>query len=287
MNTDQTSRVRESVATEYSKKVQQRSGFCAHTYESENAYDKDELAALPQDAVDNSFGCGNPLGFAAVGLGDTVVDLGSGAGMDVILAAQKVGATGKAIGVDMTGVMIQRARANIQQAGCAHIAEIREGLIESLPIESNSVDWVISNCVVSLSPEKDRVFSEVNRVLKPGGKMFITDLVAENIPYWIRALIAIHSPASAKAINEQQYITILQQSGLSNVEVKSRLVYDESVLKSLIRDELNKTGSLWSALLSFNKAQIFAHLVTPLLNPLSRMMSGKIASIKVYAEKSQ
>ncbi|MHC4107511.1 MAG: methyltransferase domain-containing protein, partial [Planctomycetota bacterium] len=114
-------------------------------------YHAPELESLPPDAVVNSFGCGNPLAFGEVKAGDVVVDLGSGAGIDLLLAAQKVGPTGRVIGIDMTDEMIAKARENLAAAGATNI-EVRKGLIEDLPIEANSVDWVISNCVINLSP---------------------------------------------------------------------------------------------------------------------------------------
>ncbi len=120
------------------------------------------------DAAQSSFGCGNPLAFAGVKEGQTVLDLGSGAGLDVLLAGRKVGPGGKVIGVDMTDAMIEVARDNINRAGADNI-EVRKGVIEELPVEDASVDWVISNCVINLSPQKEKVFSEIARVLKPGG----------------------------------------------------------------------------------------------------------------------
>ena len=116
------------------------------------------------EAAASSFGCGNPLAFAGVEPGQTVLDLGSGAGLDLLVAAEKVGPTGKVIGVDMTDAMIEAAREATERAGYSNI-EVRKGLIEELPVEDASVDWVISNCVINLSPQKDRVFSEIHRVL--------------------------------------------------------------------------------------------------------------------------
>ncbi len=130
-------------------------------------YTADELAELPDDAVVNSFGCGNPVALAGLRKGDVVLDLGSGAGIDLLLAARLVGPEGRVIGVDMTDEMIARAEANIAAAGLANV-EVRKGIIEELPVEDASVDWVISNCVINLSPEKERVFAEIARVLRPG-----------------------------------------------------------------------------------------------------------------------
>lgn len=278
-------RLREAVKQEYEEKLDQADGFCAHQFETDFGYSNEELENVPQDALESSFGCANPLSFGTLNLGDTVVDLGSGAGIDVILAAQKVGASGKVIGVDMTGSMIDKARQNIREAKLETIAEIREGVIESLPIESNSVDWVVSNCVVSLSPEKEKVFSEVDRVLKPGGKMLLTDLVMEPIPWWMRKLIAIKSPASAKALGLHQYLGVVRAAGLAEVSLRSKLEYDREMLETLARQELNLRISLFRAVLRLELSQISSNLLLPLVSPLSRLAHNKVASIKVYAEK--
>ena len=137
---------------------------------------------LPEDVP--SFGCGNPLAFSQVRPGQVVLDLGSGAGFDLVLAARRVGEAGRVIGVDMTDAMIERARANARQSGHANI-EVRKGYIEALPVESGSVDWVISNCVVNLSPDKPAVFAEIARVLAAGGHMRISDMVAQGVPVWL------------------------------------------------------------------------------------------------------
>ena len=154
-------------------------------------YDEGVLKTLPPDAVVNSFGCGNPLALSEVQKGQTVIDLGSGAGMDLLIAAQKVGPGGKVIGVDMTEDMIVRARQNLAAAKAANV-EVRQGIIEQLPVDSESVDWVISNCVINLSPEKEKVFSEIFRVLKPGGCLSISDIVAQDLPAWMRENMALY-----------------------------------------------------------------------------------------------
>src|SRR5687767_9700122 len=127
-------------------------------------YTPDELASVPKDAVINAFGCGNPVSFTEVKAGETVVDLGCGAGIDLILAARRVGPTGRVIGIDMTEEMLVRARANVASAGFSEQVEVKKGMIEELPIPSSSADWVISNCVINSTPEKARVFREIARV---------------------------------------------------------------------------------------------------------------------------
>lgn len=200
-------------------------------------YGADELASLPADAVENSFGCGNPVAFAGVGEGETVVDLGSGAGIDLLLAAKKVGPAGRIIGVDMTDEMNARARRNAAAAGLENV-EVREGVIEDLPVESASVDWVFSNCVINLSPDKPKVFAEIARVLKPGGRMVVSDIVVEALPEWVRRNEALYAVCIAGAVSERDYVEGLGEAGLEDVEVVARLVYDASQIEGLIRSEM-------------------------------------------------
>lgn len=190
-----------------------------------------------EDTAAQSFGCGNPLAFTDIQPGQTVLDLGSGAGLDLMLAADRVGPSGNVIGVDMTQEMVDKARDNVAGAGYRNI-DVRLGMIEELPIEDNSVDWVISNCVINLSPHKARVFNEVARVLKPGGQFSISDIVVEELPDFVRANAALYSACVAGAISEQEYLCGLRNAGLNEAEVSERLVYSESQLASLVECEI-------------------------------------------------
>jgi len=201
-------------------------------------YAREALAELPGDAVAYSMGCGDPLAFGEVEPGDTVLDLGSGAGIDLLLAAGRVGPGGRVIGVDMTDVMIEKARANITASGLDNV-EVRKGLIEELPVETASVDWVISNCVINLSPEKDRVFAEIARVLKPGGRILVSDIVVENLPESLRRNEAIYNSCVGGAISESAYRDGLRHAGLVDVEVRQRHVYDAAQLEGLSTDVLS------------------------------------------------
>ncbi len=264
-NTDTPSaeQVHEQVRTAYTRAVSEQGGGCCGTgsapataSEPEEAsgccgssaaapkgtvakiagYDPNELATLPADAVTNSFGCGDPVALAAIEPGATVLDLGSGAGIDVLLAAARVGPTGTVIGVDMTPAMIERARANAADAGLANV-EIREGVIEALPVDDHSVDLVISNCVVNLSPNKPAVFGEIARVLKPAGRMSISDIVVEWLPDWMREAAALHNACIAGAIPEGEYVRGLEAAGLTEVEVTQRIVYSKQQLKEMLASE--------------------------------------------------
>ena len=198
-------------------------------------YSEAELQKLPGDAVQNSFGCGDPLAFAGVKEGQTVLDIGSGAGIDCFLAAQKVGSTGKVIGLDMTPEMIEKATANAQAGGYSQV-EFRLGDAEAMPVADATVDWVISNCVINLSPDKPKVFGEITRVLKPGGRFSISDIVlGDELPEWIANNIYAWTGCVAGAIKETDYLLGLRDAGLEDVVVEERIVYDRTVVKGFIK----------------------------------------------------
>jgi len=186
-------------------------------------YGEDELGRLPSDAVQNAFGCGNPLAFAGVRPVEVVLDIGSGAGIDCLIAAEKTGPTGRVIGLDMTREMIERARQNAREAGVTNV-EFRLGEAEKMPVEDSSVDWVISNCVINLSPDKPAVFREIVRVLRPGGRISISDIVAEKLPAAIRQSRDAWTGCLAGAISEAEYLAGLEKAGLRGVRATSRLL---------------------------------------------------------------
>ena len=238
-------------------------------------YDKAEIQSQPAAAA-SSFGCGNPLAFSGVKEGDTVLDLGSGAGFDLLLASDKVGIKGRVIGVDMTDEMIARARKNIKAAGMNNV-EVRKGLIEDLPVESSSVDWVISNCVINLSPEKHKVFKEIHRVLKPGGQMSISDIVAEELPDEILDNKALYISCIAGAVSEEDYLAGLAEAGLSDIQVQERLFFETVQIKAVFDDK--ETGL----------AQFFHGLTEPerqkAIDRLISQAAGKVWSAKFTARK--
>ncbi len=196
-------------------------------------YDDDTLANLPDGIVESSFGCGDPLSMSGVKPGDTVLDLGCGAGLDLLLAAEKVGPTGRVIGVDMTDEMLEKARANVARSPYDTI-ELRKGVIEDLPIESGSVDWVISNCVINLSAEKTQVFSEIARVLKPGGSMIVSDMVSHNLPFWVRHSKTLTAACGGGAISEDAYLAGLKSVGLQHTAIVARLHYDANDMAGVV-----------------------------------------------------
>jgi SAM-dependent methyltransferase len=180
-----------------------------------------DTASTTRDEVP-SFGCGDPLLFAEVKEGEVVLDLGSGAGFDLLAAASKVGNSGYVIGVDMTDAMIEAARKNAASAGFKNI-EVRKGIIENLPVAAESVDWVISNCVVNLSPEKGRVFAEIARVLKPGGRFSISDITADDLPDDVLENAEAYDACISGAIPEDEYLAGLRAAGLEDVRTEARL----------------------------------------------------------------
>lgn len=188
-------------------------------------YEADLLKSLPQGLSLPSFGCGDPVNLMEIKSGETVLDLGSGAGLDLFLAARKVGPSGHVIGVDMTPEMIAKAKDNIAKAGATNI-EVRLGEMENLPVESGSIDWVMSNCVINLSPDKGKVFSEIVRVLKPGGRMLVSDIVSVGqLPEAIRTDMALWAGCIGGTIPEDEYLKTAVRAGLSDVTVVNRITY--------------------------------------------------------------
>lgn len=196
----------------------------------ELGYSDEEMGSVPYES-NLGLGCGNPQAIASLKTGETVLDLGSGAGFDCFLAAQQVGDSGRVIGVDMTPEMISRARANAKKGGF-HNVEFRLGEIENLPVKDESVDVIISNCVVNLSPEKPRVFAEAYRVLKPGGRLAISDVVAmNNLPDQLINDLSLNAGCIAGAMPINELKNILDETGFINVTISPK---DES--KQFIKD---------------------------------------------------
>lgn len=188
-------------------------------------YSADETAALPDEAVAVSLGCGNPTALASLEPGQTVLDLGSGGGIDVLLSAKRVGPTGKVYGLDMTDEMLALARANQARAGVTNV-EFLKGTIESIPLPDNSVDVIISNCVINLSIDKDAVFREAFRVLKPGGRLAVSDVVVRGeVSPVIRRNMELWVGCVAGALEEQDYTSRLTKAGFSDAAVEPWRVY--------------------------------------------------------------
>jgi SAM-dependent methyltransferase len=229
-------------------------------------YGEEERSQVPEEAYLSSFGCGNPMAYAEVKSGQIVLDLGSGAGLDALLASKKVGPNGKVIGLDMTIEMIKKARENASKAGVNNV-EFKLGEMEDLPIEDESVDWIISNCVINLSPDKKRVFQEAFRVLKPDGRILVSDIVAEGIPEKLRGYL--WSSCVGGALDEKSYLQTIREAGFEEVQIMDRLDYDQEMIRGLL-----DSGCL--DLPSELRRSIDQH---------GKRWKAKIASIKVLAKK--
>ena len=189
-------------------------------------YDESEKSILPETAVKASLGCGNPTALAELKAGETVLDLGSGGGIDVLLSAKRVGPTGKAYGLDMTDEMLELARANQQQAGVENVAFLK-GEIENIPLPDCSVDVIISNCVINLSADKDRVLREAFRVLKPGGRFAVSDVVVRgDVPESVRQSMLLWVGCIAGALRDEDYLDKLTQARFEKIEIEPTRVYN-------------------------------------------------------------
>jgi SAM-dependent methyltransferase len=190
-----------------------------------NLYGADETIGIPAEALAVSFGCGNPTALADLRAGDTVLDLGSGGGIDVLLSAKRVGPTGKVYGLDMTEEMLELAQENQRKAGVRNV-EFLKGEIEQIPLPDGSVDVIISNCVINLSGEKERVLSEAFRVLRPGGRFAVSDIVVRGrVPAEIRKSMELWAGCVAGALEEAEYRMLLAQAGFEDICLEPTRVY--------------------------------------------------------------
>ena len=190
-----------------------------------NLYSTQQSGEVPQQAMQASLGCGNPTALARLNPGETVLDLGSGGGIDVLLSARRVGPTGKAYGLDMTDEMLALARENQKKAGVANV-EFLQGEIENIPLPDNSVDVIISNCVINLSSDKDRVLREAFRVLKPGGRFAVSDVVVTGeIPAEVRKNVELWIGCIAGALRDSDYTAKLAGAGFEDIELEATRIY--------------------------------------------------------------
>lgn len=224
-------------------------------------YDAMQTEGLPPDAVLASLGCGNPTLLAQLNEGDTVLDLGSGGGIDVLLSARRVGPAGKAYGLDMTQDMLALARANAAKAGATNV-EFLEGHIEQIPLPDNSVDVIISNCVINLSGDKERVLKEAFRVLKPGGRFAVSDVVVRGeIPGAVRRSMELWVGCVAGALEESEFVRLLTKAGFEGASIEPTRIYE------------------------FEDARTFLGAAGEELEVLAREVSGRVMGAFVRATK--
>jgi ubiquinone/menaquinone biosynthesis C-methylase UbiE len=202
-----------------------------------NLYSADEATEIPEDALKASLGCGNPTALAQLNPGEVVLDLGSGGGIDVLLSARRVGPTGYAYGLDMTDEMLELANRNKAAAGAENV-EFLKGTIEEIPLPDNKVDVIISNCVINLSSDKGQVLREAFRVLKPGGRFAVSDVVAQGeLPDDLRTDMQAWVGCVAGALEEQEYRRLLSKAGFENIDLEVTRVYDPRELADSMRGD--------------------------------------------------
>jgi len=247
--------IHEVVREHYAERIKSNASCCGDDNccsTDSNLYPADLLASLPDGESAVSYGCGDPITLASLQPGQTVLDLGSGAGLDCFFAAKKVGETGHVIGVDMTPEMIERARSSAKRLNLTNV-EFRQGYLEDLPVESNTVDVIISNCVINLSPDKSKVIGEAFRVLRPGGKLAVSDIVTDGpLPESIKQSLSAWAGCVAGAIEAEDYIGMMKEVGFTDVTVTPVFFEKETVdsaidelggsieLKTISRDDVYK-----------------------------------------------
>jgi arsenite methyltransferase len=231
--------IRETVRDKYAAAARGQAGCCSPADETGvfggGLYDEANREDVPEGAVNASLGCGVPTAVADLHEGETVLDLGSGAGADVLISARRVGASGKAIGLDMTDEMLDLARTNATEAGIENV-EFRKGYIEQMPVEDESVDVVISNCVINLSGDKAKVLAEAARVLRPGGRFAVSDVIADpDMDDATRSDMAAWTGCIGGALTEQEFRSALQAAGFEQIEIRETHRVHEHAVSAIIR----------------------------------------------------
>ena len=259
--------IHEAVREHYAERIKSNASCCGPSSSgccsSESSlYPTDLLATLPDGESTVSYGCGDPITLASLQSGQTVLDLGSGAGLDCFFAAKKVGETGHVIGVDMTPEMIERARSSAKRLNIQNV-DFRQGYLEDLPVESDIVDVIISNCVINLAPDKSKVFTEALRVLKPGGKLAVSDIVTDGpLPDAIKKSLSAWAGCVAGAMGAKDYIRLMESVGFTHISIVP-VYFDQGTVDSAIQDMKDvielKTISREDAYKAVYSAQITAY----------------------------
>lgn len=230
--------IHEAVRDHYAERIKNNTSCCGDSgccSPESSLYATDLLATLPEGESAVSYGCGDPITLASLEPGQTVLDLGSGAGLDCFFAAKKVGETGHVIGVDMTPEMIERARSSAQRLDIQNV-EFRQGYLEDLPVDSNRVDVIISNCVINLAPDKSRVFAEAFRVLKPGGRLAVSDIVTDGpLPPSVKQSLSAWAGCVAGAIEAKDYIRMMEAVGFTDISIVP-VFFEKETIDSAISD---------------------------------------------------
>ena len=230
--------IHDTVREHYAERIKSNASCCGPSdccSTESSLYPADLLATLPEGETAVSYGCGDPITLASLQPGQTVLDLGSGAGLDCFFAAKKVGETGKVIGVDMTPEMVARARSSAKRLNLDNV-EFRQGYLEDLPVDSNSVDDINSNCVINLSPDKSKVFGEAFRALKPGGKLAVSDIVTDGpLPEAIKKSLSAWAGCVAGAVEAEDYTGMMKEVGFTDISI-TPVFFDKETVDSAIAD---------------------------------------------------
>lgn len=238
MTTQSPTPIHDAVREHYAERIKNNASCCGSDSccsTDSNLYPAELLATLPGGESAVSYGCGDPITLASLQPGQTVLDLGSGAGLDCFFAAKKVGETGRVIGVDMTPEMIERAASSARRLNLANV-EFRQGYLEDLPVESNTVDVIISNCVINLSPDKSKVFTEAFRVLKPGGKLAVSDIVTDGpLPDAIKKSLSAWAGCVAGAVEAQEYVGMMKAVGFTDISIVP-VYFDKQTVDAAVDD---------------------------------------------------